>query len=292
MFLCYYVLAPLFLLRVELALVTFWEFSTMASTKYPVSPRFLVKCTIKELLADTSKVCILWKSAVYRGADDDYEMTGETRQKWQETKVSECARIWLNIVISHLPIDECKGDLFKTLFGWNWDETPKEQRREKYLSLPKGWQERYLLSDPDTQSFSEIVSDWCEAGEGQSWLAILTPKDAGRTKSNLWAQKMNQRGSEFCAKHKVNFGTIQFFNAISKEIRQAKNARKDYFGGEQSAERYATYRACGSSSYWEDNDYMSSRLDQPIHELQELLRFCRLKLPCQYALWKESRMKK
>lgn len=292
MFLCYSVVAPLFLLRVELAKVTYLEFPKMANNTHPVSVRFSVKSTIKELLADKTPVCILWSSAVCGGPDDDYEMTGETRQKWQETKVSEFTRIWLNIVIRHLRPDDCKGDLFKTLFGWNWDETPKDQRREKYLSLPEGWQERYLLSDPETESFSEIVSDYCDAGEGLGWLAILTRKDCERFKSNQWAIKMNERAQIFCAKHKVDFASIPFFNAVSREIRWAKNARSDYFGGEQSAERYATYRACGSSSYWEDNDYMSSRLSQPINDLQELLRFCQLKLPCQYALWRESRMKK
>jgi hypothetical protein len=263
----------------------------MASTKYPVSVRFTVKSTIKELLADKTPVCIFWSSANIGGADDNYEFTGEYSKNWETTTVSQFVNKWLKLV--RLSPRWCNETHFKTLFGWNWDEIPsKEEKIAKEESLPENWKELYWNTAPDLQPFSELVCDYCEAGEGLGWLAILTRKDAERFKSNQWAIKMNERAQIFCAKHKVDFASIPFFNALSREIRWAKNARSDYFGGEQSAERYAAHQACGSGSYWEDNDYMSSRLSQPIHDLQELLRFCQLKLPCQYALWRESRLKK
>jgi hypothetical protein len=272
--------------------VTYLGVNSMNQSNRPVSPRFAVKMAVRHWLADNSKVCILWSGAVYHGPDHDYEPTGEYRRVWEETTVSALVRKWLNLVISHLKADDCDVDTFKALFGYSWAEIPYPQRREKFDSLPDGWEETYMLADPQELTLAEIVGIWCDAGEGLDFKAILTRKDAVRYKSNEWAKKMNDRASHFCAKHKVDFASIPFFNAVSREIRQAKRKRSDYFGGEQSAERYATYRACGSSSYWEDNDYMSSRLSQPIHELQELLRFCKLKLPCQYALWRESRLKK
>ena len=264
----------------------------MASSK-PVSAHCETKMTVRDLLADNRRVCILWSSEVYGNADSDYEPTGEWKQNWETTTVAQFVRKWLDLVISHLRADDCEDvDTFNRLFGFRWDEIPYPERRAKFATLPEGWEEKYLMEYSQELTFAHIVNDWCDAGEGMDYKAILTTKDAERYKSNQWAIKMNETASAFCSRHKVDFASIPFFNAVSREIRQAKRNRSDYFGGEQSAERYATYRACGSSSYWEDNDYMADKLSQPIRKLQELLRFCKLKLPCQYALWRESRKAK
>ncbi len=141
-------------------------------------------------------------------------------------------------------------------------------------------------------SFANVVSEFYDDFERGYYQAILSPKEANLYRNNEWAKVLNARAASFCAKHKVTIGTIEFFNALRGELRSAKNRMERFFDGESRAERYAQYRACGSDSYWSDNDYMAGKFTKPIEELRELGRFCRLKLPSQYALWRESRTKK
>jgi len=256
-----------------------------------VSPVFEVSTRIADLMADRTKVEVLVSSAVCGGADYDYEFTGEFRQRWLKTTVGEIACNFFR----DLDLRDCDPETFERCFGWN--PTGKGRTTEEsdvlYDSLPGDWREVYYKNSPEQWTLRNICVESAQFNdeEGGGWIAILTPKDARIMRDDAWAKKLQDRASHFCARHKVEIATFQFFNVLSREIRQLKDKRDSFFGGEASAERYATYRACGSGSYYEDNDYMSDRLSKPIHELQELMRFCRVKLPLQYALWRESRIK-
>jgi hypothetical protein len=215
----------------------------MATT---ITPCFEVKSTVAELLKETTKVEILLSMPVCGGMDNDYELTGESRQSWEKTTVAEFTAKWLGGA----------DDLMDHKI-----------------------------------SFRSVVGEFFDDVERGFYVAILTPKDGRDYRSSSWAKSLNFEAQMFCTKHKVTIATPAFFNALRGELRAAKSRMNSYFGGEASAERYATYQACGSGAYWSDNDFMASRLSQPIERLREIRRFCRLKLPLQYAMWKESLLK-
>jgi hypothetical protein len=255
-----------------------------------VSPAFSSdKTTINLFAYDRTKVEVLVNSTTFSSDPDTFlEPTG-FRKVWIRTTVGECARM----VVNSLEMRDVDGPIFAKVFGWNAAETADSDEYDRLCAeLPENWQRLYYEADKAEITVAELVSACYECEEsGDQVLAILTPKDARIMRDDAWAKKLQDRAAQFCATQKVDIGTFAFFNALSREIRRLADKRDSYFGGEQSAERYATYRACGSGSYWSDNDYMSDRLSQPIQDLQELMRFCRVKLPCQYALWKESRIK-
>ena len=168
----------------------------------------------------------------------------------------------------------------------SWEKTTVAEFTAKWSG---GTDDPILMAEK--VSFRSVVGEFFDDVERGFYVAILTPKDARDYRSNSWAKSLNCEAQMFCDKHKVAIATPAFFNAIRSELRAAKSRMNSYFGGEASAERYATYQACGSGAYWSDNDYMAGRLNQPIERLRELLRFCRLKLPLQYAMWKESLLK-
>jgi hypothetical protein len=255
-----------------------------------VSPCFSTeKASIFSFSKDSAKVEVLVKECPNGGIENDYQPTGEITQKWVKTTVRAIARHW----VESQAIGDCDYDVFEKAFGWNPSNVKDEDYDRLVSELPADWQEVYYRHDRTQWTVVSMVtnSSLFEDGEGGGVSAILTPKDARIMRDKHWALKLQENAVAFCAKHKVEMASVEFFNALSREIRLAKSRRDDFFGGEQSAERYATYRASGSSSYFEDNDYMSSKLSKPIQELQELIRFCRIKLPLQYALWKESRIK-
>jgi len=254
-----------------------------------VSPAFAAdKATISSFAYDRAKVEVLVNSTTFSADPETFlEPTG-FKKVWIKTTVGHCAKM----IINSLEMRDVDGTIFERVFGWKPAETADSEKYDRLCAeLPENWQALYYEADKAQMTVAELVSAAYECEEGDSTIAILTPKDARIMRDTQRAVKLQQAASAFCAKHKVDIATFEFFNVLSREIRLAKSRRDSFFGGEQSAERYATYRASGSSSYWEDNDYMSSKLSKPIQELQELIRFCRIKLPLQYALWKESRMK-
>jgi hypothetical protein len=255
-----------------------------------VSPAFSTeKASISYLSYERTKIEILVKSQAFSLDPETFLEPMSFKEIWIKTTVDEMAKM----VINSLELKDVDGLIFEGVFGWNPEKVFDPQGYDALCSkLPENWQEQYYRADKAQFTEAELAALCYECDDsGDQVLAILTPKDARIFRDETWAKKIQDRASAFCARHKVDIATFEFFNALSREIRLLKSKRDDFFGGEASAERYATYRASGSSSYFEDNDYMSSKLSKPIQDLQELIRFCRIKLPLQYALWKESRIK-
>jgi hypothetical protein len=232
----------------------------------------------------------IWVNSTTFSADPDtfLEPTG-FRKVWIRTTVGDMAKM----IINSLEMRDVDGPIFQSVFGWNPAETVDSDEYDRLCSkLPENWQAQYYRADKAQFTVAEMATI-CYACEesGDQVLAILTPKDARIFRDDTWAKKLQDRAAQFCATHKVEMASFGFFNALSREIRRLADKRDSFFSGEASAERFATYQSAGSSAYWSDNDYMSDRLSQPIQDLQELMRFCRVKLPLQYALWRESRIK-
>jgi hypothetical protein len=255
-----------------------------------ISPAFRTdKATIASFAYDRAKVEILVNSQAYSTDPETFLEPMGFRKVWIKTTVGECA----NMVINSLEMRDVDGGKFQSVFGWNPAETADSEEYDALCAvLPKNWQRLYYEADKAQFTVAEMASACYECEEsGDQVLAILTPKDARIFRDDTWAKKLQDRAAQFCATHKVEMASFGFFNALSREIRRLADKRDSFFSGEASAERFATYQSAGSSAYWSDNDYMSDRLSQPIQDLQELMRFCRVKLPLQYALWRESRIK-
>lgn len=214
--------------------------------------------------------------------DDEDNQIESTSEKWKTFTIGQLLTKWY----SGFSVADCEDiERFQKLFGFN----PNNDEQYDKADMPQGWQMQYF--DNEMVSIRDIINEmYCDIESG-IWCAILTKKDVARYKDDRWAKKLNETAANYCSANKVEFGSIPFFNSIHKDIRMHKRDAENYFSGESQAERYATYQAAGSRSFYEDNDFMATRFNQPINKLQELLRFCQLKIPCQYALWRESRKK-
>jgi hypothetical protein len=153
----------------------------------------------------------------------------------------------------------------------------------------------YILDDIKitTDSVEKIVEYITNGTSECDYVGFcMTKEEYDKMEAEKLRKSLEQTAAQFAAECGHPVGSIEYVNAAWDKLEEALSDKENAFSGEAQMERFAACRFAGcSDSYWSDEDYLQSKYNEPINQLDDVLQWLENNFPLLMLQAREAREK-